>query len=552
MRKLSFSRAVALSVALLIVATLSLTAIGSDTAHGQINFEPQAIVTVDDPTPGANSNILGTFCVDFTASCALAQPAADLDSSNFGATVAFTPKEFVVPAGEGGGVDIGAFVIHLSSQATLGVLNGPCQPTGLTPAFNMLNATTNVDGAQVQYLDDDDPGILGEIFEDDDSNGLPNGVEMFPDFVFRIFQGAKPYARYYGQTTVVGVDVALNFVVFEPGAAINTSLGSFQTDPAMGYPSVTILQNVGDPEAQALEGNAITDFCSPLKAVTETFGTTENNPTTNEGGGATFRTNPPADTTVNFVQFATSQRDADDDGFENGFDTCPFDPNVENARLGGLEGDGESTEPDGIDSACDPDPTGTCGPGLTGNASDCDADQFPNRGDNCPLIAQDGNLDDGDNDGIGDACDPNPDTPDGEINVLCIVNAIDIGAGGEAGSAPASDDYLCTTSGACIDAAGDDGVCDYAEGIPFGGSGTDDDGTDDGADGGTNGGTTDGGTTGGTDTEGGAGGPATGVGSLAPAAASIPAWATILAGLGSAGVLGSLGAMASRIFRRRE
>ena len=49
-----------------------------------------------------------------------------------------------------------------------------------------------------------------------------------------------------------------------------------------------------------------------------------------------------------------------------------------------------------------------------------------------------------------------------------------------------------------------------------------------------------------------AGGAATGVGSLAPVAASIPAWAAIASGLGGAGLLGSLGALAARALRRRR
>ena len=47
-------------------------------------------------------------------------------------------------------------------------------------------------------------------------------------------------------------------------------------------------------------------------------------------------------------------------------------------------------------------------------------------------------------------------------------------------------------------------------------------------------------------------GPATGVGSLAPFAASISIWAAIASGLGGAGLLGALGAIASRILRRRR
>jgi hypothetical protein len=54
------------------------------------------------------------------------------------------------------------------------------------------------------------------------------------------------------------------------------------------------------------------------------------------------------------------------------------------------------------------------------------------------------------------------------------------------------------------------------------------------------------------ETAGPAGGADTGVGSLAPLASSIPTWAAIVSALGGAGLLGSLGAFASRIFRRRR
>jgi len=48
------------------------------------------------------------------------------------------------------------------------------------------------------------------------------------------------------------------------------------------------------------------------------------------------------------------------------------------------------------------------------------------------------------------------------------------------------------------------------------------------------------------------GGAATGVGSLAPAVSSIPAWAAIASGLGGAGLLASLGAFLARFVRRRR
>src|SRR3989454_29532 len=51
---------------------------------------------------------------------------------------------------------------------------------------------------------------------------------------------------------------------------------------------------------------------------------------------------------------------------------------------------------------------------------------------------------------------------------------------------------------------------------------------------------------------GGAGAPVTGVGSLSPVGSSVPAWAAIAAGFGAAGVIGSLGTMASRLIKRRR
>ena len=60
---------------------------------------------------------------------------------------------------------------------------------------------------------------------------------------------------------------------------------------------------------------------------------------------------------------------------------------------------------DGIDVACDPDPSaglGTCAMNL--NNTDQDADTWCNRSDNCPLVANNDQAD-GDSDAIGDPCD---------------------------------------------------------------------------------------------------------------------------------------------------
>ncbi|HEU4759873.1 MAG TPA: thrombospondin type 3 repeat-containing protein, partial [Dehalococcoidia bacterium] len=444
----------------------------------------------------------------------------------------------------------------------------------------------------------DDPGdadTKGEIFEDDNGDGIPNGVQMYPDFLLRLFPGLTPRARIYGQTVVSGTDVSLNFVFFEPGTTLPTpSGGTFQTDKALGYPSVTVLNNIGDPAAKPPIGSAITDFCTPLESETTTCAfaqdrnaMTRDNPCPASSGTA-VRANPATDQTVNFVTFASSQRDADNDGLENGFDTCPFNsPFQEDPRKT------QGPDVDGIDPSCDPDPNDPCGPGPDDNSasSDCDVDGFPNRGDNCPLVANP-DLPDQDSDSIGDACDPNPSTPDGHFHIVCVVTPVNIGAGGTAPPAP----NICDQDRVGIDVNPQNGVFDSLEAttavvdsdgdtVPDttdqcpntpAGSTVDQVGCtaqqavlDDDNDGVKNATDICPGTPAGqsvdqqgcsaaqraarTTTTADTGGvPTTGIGSLAPAASSIPLWGALASAFGGAGLLGSLGAFARRVLRRKR
>ena len=573
----SLTASVATSLALLAAAVLFLVSIGSDTAYAT-SFNPTATAALADSTTGANSNIVTTFDV----------PAPN---SNFGAIINFIPPQFFVAADAD--VDNGASGAVLTAQATLGLLNGPCAPSGIAPTFDMMDATTDTSGPTVSFNDDPaDPGTTGEIFEDGDGNGFPDGVDKYPDFLLGTFAGLTPHARLFGWTSVVGVDVSLNFVIFKPGATFTnpTTGNTFQTDPALGYPSFSVLQNAGDPAAEP-EPGPITDFCTPLASETTSFGM---------AGADEFRRNPDTAGTYNFILFAASIPDADDDGFENNFDTCPFDANLDGDPRGPADPEGAG---EGIDSACDPDPTDFCegDPGDFAFVSDCDADQFFNRQDNCPWVnngAQFDNQRDTDGDTIGDACDiagavitfPDgstgsalgPNTIDGHIHIVSRVSPVTVGAGG----APSwtEDCLIAEEVRVGIDCDGD-GVFDSLDNCPPpenasaseleaaanpGQEDADGDGIGDACDttttttvagdgdetvagevtgpGGAAGGT--GGAAGGTG--GAAGGAATGVGSLAPIASSIPAWAAIASGLGLTGILGTLGAIASRIIRRRR
>jgi DNA/RNA endonuclease G (NUC1)/methionine-rich copper-binding protein CopC len=92
--------------------------------------------------------------------------------------------------------------------------------------------------------------------------------------------------------------------------------------------------------------------------------------------------------------------DTDNDGIPDATDNCPFVSNANQADL----------DNDGLGDACDPDD---------------DNDGVADGTDNCPTVAN-ANQADGDSDGIGDACDPNPnDGPTGDLDGDGVVNYVD-------------------------------------------------------------------------------------------------------------------------------
>ena len=444
----SFRLSAATSLAALAIAVLSLVLIGTDSAYA--SFSPEAEATLSSTATSANANIVTTFNL----------PAPNV---NFGGITTFTPADFLVAADAD--LTDGAGVTFLSAGVTLGLINGPCSPGGVTAEFNMMDATTNISGPTVVFADDGDgdtipdkdddagsrdPGTVFEIHEGASTDSyatlaeLPKGAARYPDFLLRIFKDAsgqtlQPRARLYGQTQVVGNNVSLNFVFFEPGASFKNPITGnvFTTDPALGYPSVTILQDLGDPDVQPNPESTITDFCTPLNTNITTCGVAQDRSLMNRdnpcpsASGTKVRQNPSADTTANFVTYALGSPDADADGLENGFDTCAYDTNVDDPRTTA------GTDSDGIDPACDPDSTDWCGgePDAFSQATkfgtDCDKDGFVNSADNCPLVSNplQGKAD-ADSDGIGDACDQNSSEAEGGRPVVVRVSCIEIGAGG--------------------------------------------------------------------------------------------------------------------------
>lgn len=512
------------SVATIIVITVTLLA-SSD--HVSADFRPQGEACLDNETtdaecdgdarPGAVSGVATKFN--------LAAP-----DPNFAGAIFYTPPKWGIPADAD--IPNGAIVADLRAKATLGLIGNSCS-NSLSVRFIMMDATTDQSTVMANAFKDLNNDNVPDMMEDRDDDGLPDSVTKYPDFLTRLFPGATPRARLQGQTSVSGVPVSLNFVIFEPGTVLKTPAQTISPDPSLGFPSATVLQSVGDPDAFP-EASAITDFCTPLVTDITTFGTTQDNLCTDAGptpagctpigdliegkagpggttpdeGGSVNRTNPSAAGTYTFTQFAASQRDADGDGYENGLDPCPLNaaPNW-NPREGSF-GTPQTGDSDGdrIPDVCDLSPNDPFPP-----SGDADGDFYLNSGDNCPqatnganpandAVIGPNNQKDSDLDSIGDVCDPSPNSPDGERKEVNVLSEVTIsGTPVTLGQTPIAG----TTPGATSDTAG---------------------------------------------------GPDLGVGSLAPAVSSIPAWAAVASGLGGAGLLGSLGAIAARVFgiRRRD
>lgn len=508
---------------LLAVAT-ALIALFAGRESAYATFEPAATVTIDETSAGEPADIKQTFNVQ--------KPDV-----NFSGLVFFTPPEWGVAADAD--IPDGAIVGQLSSTATLGLIGGGCN-SALGVNFTMLDATLN-DAQTVPFTD---PEITagnpaGDTEGDNDDqfdivNGLPLGATRLPDYIPRIFPGAEDamISRQYGQTLVSGIPVSLNFVLFEPG----TVLGRVQlpTDLRLGYPSVTVLQSIGDPEGKPAPGT-INDFCSTLVSNPTTFGIAKDNPATSANeGGAIVRTNPDTPGTYQFTTFASGLRDADGDGIENFMDVCSNIANPEwDPRAVVVTGQPGDADGDRQPDACDDDDVETCP--ISGGLHDCDLDLYGNRQDNCPSVANskgvlggtgDDNQVDTDLDQIGDACDPNPTSPDGELPRVCRITAINIGSSSTPGFNPA-DVQPCNPNAVIQQAETPTPVGQTPTPVgqtkaptPVGGTGVGDPGDP-------------------------------GIGSLSPVGGSLPVWAAILAGLGAIGALGGF-TLAGWSMRRRD
>ncbi len=158
-------------------------------------------------------------------------------------------------------IPIGMKVGTLKSDTTLSIQNGPCQ-TDLPLTLDLLNASINTP----------DTVTFDKLINETVQTGVPDGIEKCPDFNSRIFPGLEPIRRSAGVAAVAGTPVFVQFLTFKPGTAVpNPYNKQIPIDPSIGYPTVAVVQNQGDPQAQPQSG-PVTGVCTPFSSTLDLFG----------------------------------------------------------------------------------------------------------------------------------------------------------------------------------------------------------------------------------------------------------------------------------------
>jgi hypothetical protein len=308
----------------------------------------------------------------------------------------------VVDAGETPCLAQGAAAGTHTWQATLGLSNGPCS-TAATITVDLFNiampdneldprASSNIVFPKAQGTADRfggwavgaPPGGAGTAPLDANGDGRAEAgslaVQNYPSYLLDLadpdgaglINPVLPVAVYGGLSKINGEWMPFYFVQYRSGDLPTAFSGKVPNPYAgmvasVGHPLHAVS---GDPTATVASPTSITDVCSPSTATT-TFNDTV--------GGVTRAANSSSAGTYLTLAWRASQRDLDNDRFENNIDSCPMIANVEDPRAtSGADGDM-------LDSACDPSPG-------TGN-SDADADGVVNALDNCPLIANASQVD---------------------------------------------------------------------------------------------------------------------------------------------------------------
>jgi hypothetical protein len=392
-----------------------------------------------DHAPGAASGV--TFEFGLTAPHSLPEE-----------TIYFVPPGWAIPPDAD--VPDGNVAGNVRVQLNLGFGGNGCDDATFL-SFLLREATT------------DQSDLVNFDQQDNPAGPVLRGVVEYPDYLLGVWASSRgdtatalqPVTRYFGELSFsVPFQLSLNVAVFSPGITYR----GIALDPGLGHPVVITPQISGHWDEYPTPRPTSVD-CSPADVAMSINNGVWTNP---DGAGA-----------YAFTTYALSQRDADGDGHENGLDTCPLVPNPAWDPREPLGGDGDG---DVVPDECDPLPADAIHPG--GGGLDHDSDYYDNHQDNCvflknnlglPLFGSGGpdNQGDADFDDIGDACDPNPTSPDGGATAVCKASVVVVGALGApafdpSGAAPCSSAQM---SVGCPDDCGDadgDGVIDVFDNCP--------------------------------------------------------------------------------------
>jgi len=204
----------------------------------------------------------------------------------------FLSPDFNIEPGRS--MPVGAHIGALTSTATIAFAGAPCN-TVLPVAIYLFNAETNI-WDTFDLSADRTNGILDD--ECETNNGIPNHIDCYPSYLNKMFDPDDtfyttgdsydgipplvPRARYSGMTNVVGTEVILVFMQFDPGQLLQMGPPTAwdnplsQYGPEWGYPSEIILEDPTFAEAP----QTITDFCTPLGSTTHQLPVSEDNPCT--------------------------------------------------------------------------------------------------------------------------------------------------------------------------------------------------------------------------------------------------------------------------------
>jgi hypothetical protein len=315
----------------------------------------------------------------------------------------------------------------------------------------MMNASVDI-GQTIDPKAEGETDVMQPLASDSDNNGIPDGADKYPSFLKEFFVDpndapVQPRARLFGITHIQGSWVSLSFVFFEPGVTLEIGQTVVTFNPALGYPSITILQ---DPTSQAAPG-AITDFCSPLYSANLTLGQTLDNPcspaaTPRPAGNCPVGQEGAPDVKERgyplFPCDVGNTLDEDDDGKVN--DGCPqvntisetgaecdnatSDDGEDSSVNDGCQQSGEVSEGGRVPGGCSGTDEGGCtyrsNPATGGTYNftslalsqrDADGDGFENGLDVCALEPNPNwdprlpdAVNDPDLDGLPNECDPSP------------------------------------------------------------------------------------------------------------------------------------------------